>query len=286
MQATPSLAELQQWLRWVITHPEGVQDALNGTQLPTPLQSTRYIEPQPRQLALIAETPQLTREHRLGVYANAYFERLFESMEADFPLILWVLGEENFRRLSAHYLIKHPSSSPNISDLGEALPNFLQAHPYAKQWPYLPDLARLEWEIAQSMWSHRLPPLDTASLKSIPETDWPKAKIVLDPTVRLLKTEWPVNRLRDKHAATNHKNPPRLDKKNPQWLLLYRDDWVQVKIIDQPRWFALQRLQAGVTLGDLCDQLPREFPDQAASLPVMEWFSHWVGAGVIKKITF
>ena len=285
--SSPPLADLQQWLRWIITHPRGVSHALVGTELPVPLREQRFTEPQPRRLEKITYAPPFSRERRLGVYSNAYFSRLLESLESDFPATRRVLGQDLFRRLAADYLIKHPSSSPHVGDLGAALPQFVRSHPLAIEWPFLPELFDLEWAILNSIWSDRLPPLDSSHLQSVPEHDWPAARLVLDPTVHLLATVWPVDRLWERRMRPETKISRRLLQKSPRWLLLYRDDhWVQLKVIKEPQCFLLQKLWEGHMLGTACDRLAQQFAAQEPSWPVMQWFAQWVQWGVIKKIEF
>jgi hypothetical protein len=285
--SSPPLADLQQWLRWIITHPQGISNALAGVDSSPSLPDQRFVEPKPRRLDEITQAPPFLREQRLGVYSNAYFARLLESLESDFPAVRRVLGQDPFRRLAADYLLKHPSSSPHVGDLGAALPQFALSHPFAIEWPFLPDLINLEWAILLSLWSERLPPLDPSLLQSVPEQDWPTAQLILDPTVRLLATAWSVDRLWEKRMRPETKKKHRLLKQSPRWLLLYRDDhWVQLRALEEPQWFLLQSIQRGKTLEVACDQLTQRYPTPGSSWPVMQWFTQWVQSGVIKNIAF
>src|SRR4051812_7986124 len=91
----PSLAELQAWMRWVITDPRGAERALAGAE-PGPgfeVYPGRYQAPRPdcRQAVLCGRG--------LDVYAEAYFARLAESLGQDFPAVKRVLGDEAFAQL-------------------------------------------------------------------------------------------------------------------------------------------------------------------------------------------
>ena len=77
-----NLAHLQSWLRWVITHPNGVRPAL---------QNANGQEPQPRALEAIVEAPPLDRLSRLDIYAEGYFARLVEVLTSDFETLHRVL---------------------------------------------------------------------------------------------------------------------------------------------------------------------------------------------------
>jgi hypothetical protein len=266
------LAELQERMRRVLTDPRGVQAAAAA---------------HPGLLETIHGAPPLPALERLGVYTEAYFLRILDSLETDFPAVRRALGADDFRRLSADYLSKHPSSSPNISDIGEALPGFTRAHAFAEKYPFLPDLAALEWAVLQVLYTGRRPALDAAALQNIPAAAWPGARLTLDPTVLILETAWPVEKLWEKRRHPEKKGGRTLARASSRYLLLYRDDaGVQLRVIDPPRGFMLRRLKEGLLLGAACDALAGAFPRLAASLPVMDWFAHWLRAGVIKQIVF
>ena len=75
----PSLAELQKWLRWIVTDPRGVAPALAE---PRPHgKGRRYQEPAIQGLSWIEEQPPLTVTARLDIYAEAYFARIVEVLD-------------------------------------------------------------------------------------------------------------------------------------------------------------------------------------------------------------
>ncbi len=293
--ASPSLPELQRWMRWVITDPRGPYRALaephtlavrsDGTlaQLENWEDSPRVIEPLPRYLDQIASTEAVAREGRLSVYSDAYFIRLLGCLESDFAAVLLATGPAAFRQLAADYLLRHPSSSPHVGDLGQAFAAFVRTHELSKNLPYLPDLAALEWNVLRSIYSERLPALDVQTLAAIPESAWAGARLIVDPTVRLLGTAWAVDRLwEDKFDANAKPHKPRRQRR---WLVIFRnEEWAQVRSIDGPQWFALERLQEGKTLGQVCQDLTDVFKEQSGDLPAMQWFGEWVRDGLVKKV--
>src|SRR5258708_1926287 len=161
-ESKPSLAEIQRWMRWVITEPRGIQAALNSPWTLDASLAGRYKEPK-RQLEIIEEAAPLSTHDRLDVYANAYFYRLLESLAADYTAVQRVIGEEKFHDLAAHYLMRYPSHSPNIGDLGEAFPRFIKGYPPLAQFPFLHQLAALERAVMECLFTHHLPSLDVTS---------------------------------------------------------------------------------------------------------------------------
>src|SRR5580658_8222492 len=78
----PRLAELQEWLRWVFTEPQGIAAALESEG-----PALRRPEPGPRLLSWIADGPPIGLNRRLAVYADAYFLRLLDSLGADYKAV-------------------------------------------------------------------------------------------------------------------------------------------------------------------------------------------------------
>jgi hypothetical protein len=259
----PSLSETQRTFARAFTDPRGVDPVLSG--------------PEGGLLrASAVDAPPLPLRLRLAVYADGYFWRLLESLGADFRAVKTVLGDEDFQRLIADYLLENPSASPRINDLGGRLPGFLKTHASARRLPFLPDLAALEWAVLQALLTDRLPPLDPAALSAVSEDDWPRARLTLDATVTLLDLSWPVERLWRSARRGNKVRAPA--KAVPQFLLVWRhDDGSQVRVLPRLEFSALLKIAQGQSLGDICNALP-------AGIPLQAWFAAWTRDGVLKKV--
>jgi len=283
-QKSPNLAEVQRWMRWVITEPRGIHEALAHPWTLDASLAKRYKEPK-RQFEIIEEAAPLSKQDRLNVYANAYFYRLLESLGVDYATVRRVVGDENFHDLIAHFLMRYPSNSPNIGDVGETFPAFINGHPLSAQFPFLHELAVLERAIMECLFTHHLPALDVSSFQTKSEEDWAIARFVLDPTVRLMSAQWPVDLLWKRREQSEPLELPALMESTPRNLLLYRDDsWVNVSVIDVHSWMALRMLQDGLPLGAVCEALSKQWDERTEPLPVMEWFSSWVAAGLVRNI--
>jgi len=275
----PSLDELQRWLRWIITDPRGVDGALSGDPGAV---HPRFLEPEPlpRRLETVLATPSASSAARISIYSSGYFWRLFESLASDFPAVQRALGPALFQNLVAEYLMRHPSQSTTLADLGSALPGFAIDHELSKDSPFLPDLASLEWNVHLSLLSPRA---RFAGPPWVQESEWSSLRLRLDPTVRLLTTEWAMASFWNGVRA----NKPALTspQRRRQWLLVYRDDvWVQVRAISRSQWSVLLRLQQGCPLAWVCEQLVEEFPRKSGLVPVGDWFARWMRSGLIAGI--
>lgn len=258
----PALAELQDRLRRVLADPRG--PAIAAGRGPV--------------LSFIQEAPPLGREERLGIYANAYFVRLLDALGAVFPGVRRVLGSADFGRLAADYLARHPSRSPIIENAAEALPAFLRGHELCRTHLFLGDLARLEWEVLDCLYTDRLPALDPLAFSAVPADAWAATRLTLDPSARVVEADWPVDLLWRGSA-----DRPRRRKRR---LLLYRDDrWVRVEAVESDAACAFRLLREGQTLGVVCAGLEEICGSRKAAETARRLLADWCRSGVIKGVT-
>lgn len=63
---------------------------------------------------------------RLQIYRNAYFLRVIDQLENQYPTLASALGKPAFGKLVHDYITAHPSRYYNIREIGRALPLFMQ----------------------------------------------------------------------------------------------------------------------------------------------------------------
>lgn len=264
---SPSLPELQQWMRRVLTHPEGVSTALSKKS-------------RPDFAHVIGETPTLARAERLSIYGNCYFWRLIDCLRANYSAVNNALGPERFYRVAHDYLVKFPSRYKCIDDVGKELPNLLRRHPVIKGKPYAVELATLEWTVHESIYADDVPPLNPKRFADLTPQEWARTRLILDPSVRLLQLDWPVDKL---WQADGKWTQARLKKIRPSkvLLLVYRrnDKLVRVPRLTKTQFDLLKRLQAGETLGEAVTAMA-----QGGVPPLKQWFNDWMTWGLIRNI--
>jgi hypothetical protein len=261
----PSLRELQRRLAVVFTHPRGVRPGLTAAGFDARRRPVTRV---------VADRPPVPLHTRLAVYSDAYFLRLAECLGDDFRAVKRALGADDFQRLAADYLAVHPSRSPFINDAGAAFPAFLKGHPFAQAHPFLPDLAALERFALVALFTDRLPAEDLTRLA-------PASRLRLDPTVRLLETGWPVDRLWIARSLPDGRGLRRLAAPARRRLLLWRDDaWARVRALDDTEWLVLERLAAGRTL----EQALKGLEKKTAPAVLRGWFARWTADGVLKGL--
>jgi hypothetical protein len=116
--------------------------------------------------------------------------------------------DERFFDYAAHRFIPdHPPTSPCLSEYGAAFPEFLARFEPARRLPYLGDLARLEWALLESAEAQDVQPIDIALLRQRAVAEYPHLLLRLDPSIRLLRSPWPVDAIWSAHQGGDPEGP-------------------------------------------------------------------------------
>ena len=139
---------------------------------------------------------QLGPEERIDIYAHMYFARLLDALYEDFPRVAAFLGFERFRDLVGAYLKEHSSSHPSVRYIGRHFAAFLDTQAdIGEEFPFLADLARLEWIRLEAFDAPDTEPLQIHHLQHIPPEEWPTLRFHLIPACHIFHSAWPVHEI-------------------------------------------------------------------------------------------
>lgn len=256
------LRETQQWLARCVLDATRLDAAADGDVLVSP--------------------PAGNLAARLHAYADGYPARIREALVESFPAVMHLVGQQQAAALTLRYIAAHPPHSFNLNHAGDALIAFLRDDQLATSFPFLPDLAALEWQVRCAFHAHELAPLDPAQLAGWDEDTWASARLRFQPAVAVVSSAWPV---RDLHAA--RETPlDEIDidlRDRPDHVLVRRHGLtVHCDSIDAAEARALGALLAGETLGDVMQQLAdaEQHPDAIGA-----WFGKWMQLGLIVGVS-
>lgn len=86
-------------------------------------------------------------DHRYNIYRNNVFAGLTGVLEARFPAVCRIVGEEFFRGFARQFIVEHPPQSPALVFYGGTFPAYIRASEHCEDVPYLGDVAQIEWEL-------------------------------------------------------------------------------------------------------------------------------------------
>ena len=245
---------------------------------PTKVVVNQFIKPNDR----------LTSFERLEIYNRQYWFRIRQCFYEDYPGLRAILGDKKFEKLGDAYLEKFPSRSFTLRNLGSRLVKFLEAKadlPAQKRQLAL-DMARLEWAHIEAFDNAERKPLGPEDLLE----PGPDLRLVLQPYVRLLALQYPVDELRvqlnehlDGHSAASnavrqaprHPQVRRFARLKPQpiYLAVHRVDFtVYYRRLDADEFRLLEALRDGQSIGQALDSVELEHNIQT-------WFANWAQLG-------
>lgn len=99
----------------------------------------------PTAAALVKDTPYLSAQDRLDIYARGYLARLISHLRSDFPTLRAHTGDDLFDLFATAYVQARPPSSWSLRHLGDGFADFLDDTRPPQPGADLPAaLARLE----------------------------------------------------------------------------------------------------------------------------------------------
>ena len=132
---------------------------------------------------------------RLQIYRNNLFEGLSDALRAVFPVLAQLVGDAFFRSLARRFIAAHPLRAAHLQGFGRELPAFLAGLPVASDWPYLADVAALEWAWHEVYHEADGAPLRPEHLARLPAARHLDLRLALVPTARLVASPYPVLRI-------------------------------------------------------------------------------------------
>jgi hypothetical protein len=160
---------------------------------------------------------------RFNVYRNNVLVSLTEALADTFPAIERLLGEDYFKALAKAFILDHPPRSPVLIWYGDAFADFLETFPPLAGYPYLADVARLEWAWLAAYHAADAEPLDPAILGTLAADRVVDARFLRHPATHCLRSKWPVLSLvLANRFATDA--PPDVKLDIPESVLITRPD--------------------------------------------------------------
>jgi hypothetical protein len=275
-----TLNTIQRWMQSVITHPDGVVAGIASVPAANLIEvSVDQIE------GVILPSHEMNSLDRLQIYGRAYFGRLIECLQAQFPAVRQAIGDEAFNGLAFGYLVQHPSTTYTLSKLGDAFDTFLaktRPSPAISGQPdfadFLIDLAQLERtysEVFNGQGPERSRSLDVTDFENMLPDQFAECRLIPYPCVRLLKLKFPVH---DYATAIRLGTEPTIPDARQVSLVITRRNYVVRRFeVTEPQFELLSALIRQVTIGESLQSL-RSLADIDVDNLVTQlhgWFRDW-----------
>lgn len=199
----------------------------------------------------LLEPPQGTTERRWRIYRDGYLIRLADAIENDYAAIKRILGDRAFASLCSRYVATFPPSSHDIGRSGAHLSEFLATDALTSDLPFLPDLARFEWAMAEAMVAPDSPDHRRDTLVDLAPEVLLDLVILPRPGSAVIRSQWPLGDLWACRDKEDHEiSLDVIDR--PSRLLVFRQGLsVQWRNASKEEARFVESVSGGATLAEL-----------------------------------
>lgn len=215
----------------------------------------------------------LSKVEALGIYNNAYHQRLIQISSELYPVSYHTLGHDVYARLWLDYLAQHPPRPGPMSLLGEQLPAFARQHPQFGRLPALLDIIELETLLIKLFDRADEPAWSRAQLQALPPQQWPDTRWQVKADWALMSSQFDLEKYWSQmqlHLAQPDARPGETnfaaerisDAEQAHYLIRRVNHRMQFQRINPAMMLFLTGIRAGRTFAGLCEALSKQFPEQ------------------------
>lgn len=144
---------------------------------------------------------------RYNVYRNNVTVSLINALADIYPAVQRITGTEFFRAMARFHLRATPPQSPLLFEYGRGFPAFIAAYEYARELPWLADVARIERAWLDAYHAADRPVLDAGALAAIDPARLAELRFAPHPAARIVRSRYPAVAIFTMHKAEGEPLP-------------------------------------------------------------------------------
>lgn len=200
----------------------------------------------------------LTPAQRIQVYRNNTFITLTDALAAAYPAIVRLVDRKFFNYAAARFIPGNLPDRPCLFEYGGGFADFLAAFAPVADYPFLPDVARLEWAVNTAWNAPDRPPLAFEALAGAAMEAGDTLRLSLD--ALYLASGWNIDEIWQ--ASRGEADTDTAPAAQPVRLQIRRGGpGVMVERLDPAAWSLRHHLAHGETLGRAAAAAFAEAPD-------------------------
>jgi len=190
------------------------------------------------------------RARRFDIYRNNRAVSLVETLQATYPAVRKLVGDEFFSAVARAFIDAHPPTSPVLAEFGAPFGEFVSAIPGAQSIPYVHDVARIEWARNESYHSEDSDALSLEALAGLAPDAVTEVSLVARPCLRVIQSRWPAGSLWSVSSGGLAADT-RIDMQQGECVVVVRPLWdVMVHTLSSQTAEFMLMLLDGATIGD------------------------------------
>jgi hypothetical protein len=138
---------------------------------------------------------------RAQIYQNNVRVSLTGALAANFPVTAALVGSDYFAQAARQFLRSHLPSRPDMACYGESFAAFLADAPGITDYPYVPEVARLERAMIEALLAPAAETLAAQDFAEVPEASFAEVRFVAHPSTRLVQSTFAIADIWQAHQA-------------------------------------------------------------------------------------
>ncbi len=217
----------------------------------------------------------------LGIYANAYRQRLVEALADAFAKTRALLGAEAFEAAALHYINEHPPTTRSLRWFGAGFALHLRGALPAQA--SIAEMAQLDWALRQAFDGPDAPVLVAADLADLPPQAWATLRLTPVPTLQLLRFEH--NTVALWQALDEAAPAPAIERGAVavDWLVWRKQLQPHFRSLHPVEAALLRAMQGGVGFATACEQAQAEAEEDCTN-HIGGGLRQWLEDGVLSAV--
>ena len=183
-----------------------------------------------------------------AIYRNNVQHAHVGALQANFPAIQALIGDAFFDAIAIAYANAHPPHSAILAQYGLNFPAFLAERDELSPYPFLPDVARLEWALNEAFHAHSSLSLTPADAARVFSTDSGMSSLALLPSARLVSSRFLVRDIRDAALEGDAERIAGLPQATQRLLVMRPDAEVVIAVLSDGEQAFLTALAGNASL--------------------------------------
>jgi hypothetical protein len=163
-----------------------------------------------------------------------------------------------------------------LNEFGANLADYIASLDLCEPFPYLPEVARLEWLVHRAYYLAHTLPATIAQLAEVAPEHFGLLKFDFQSCCALIQSDWAIGDIWQRHQSDFPAMPSQLQElKRTEYCLVWRQagDWmVHVASITASQHAALSAARAGTVLGEMLDMALKTDPQFDLQSALADWF--------------
>jgi hypothetical protein len=174
-----------------------------------------------------------------------------------------ILGQERFEAICNEFFQTYPPQDFLFDGYIAPFAEFLAEHPCLNDYPYIADVAELEWQIDRLLKAVNSPQLDLEALKQVESDRQGDIVFNLPAGAVLMQSDYPLDEIYSIVESDDTENTLTDWQLGHYWFIVWRanaDFGIFIESLTKEEWLVLQRIATGASFKEVCDNLSQFYP--------------------------